>query len=236
MSLRGRHLRAFRHRGRGSRHVGAIAREGDGHRDERAGGRLHVGRSSARRSAQATATHHRPQTSVSAAHVAERMLSAAPTRAARAPRHPDAEGGRREGRRSARIRWRSAARCDDISFDDIHASQPGPARRGGRRWIQLMADLDVERLIITTNVSGSRSARSTTCSGLREARTGLAPIGSLQSLRHRIAVSSDRVPGAQPGRVASLAASTRSPRDAPRRRWQGRGHQGHQQVTWRACR
>jgi isovaleryl-CoA dehydrogenase len=77
---------------------------------------------------------------------------------------------------------------NDVFFNDVHVDASRLVGREGGAWMQLMAGLNTERLIIAAQSLGfARRALDDTLTYVTERRQFGRPIGSFQALRHRIA-------------------------------------------------
>ena len=77
---------------------------------------------------------------------------------------------------------------NDVFFTDCEVPAEAVVGREGAAWMQLMAGLNVERLIIAAQHLGqARRALDDTLAYVKERRQFGRPIGSFQSLKHRLA-------------------------------------------------
>jgi alkylation response protein AidB-like acyl-CoA dehydrogenase len=77
---------------------------------------------------------------------------------------------------------------NDVFFDDVVVPAENLVGVEGGGWMQLMAGLNVERLIIAANMVGlAQRAFDDTLAYVKERKQFGRPIGSFQALRHRIA-------------------------------------------------
>jgi len=77
---------------------------------------------------------------------------------------------------------------NDVWFDDVVVPAENLLGEEGNGWIQLMAGLNVERLIIAANMLGlAQRAFDDLLAYVKERKQFGRPIGSFQVLRHRIA-------------------------------------------------
>ena len=77
---------------------------------------------------------------------------------------------------------------NDVFFDDVVVPAENLLGVEGNGWIQLMAGLNVERLIIAANMVGlAQRAFDDLLAYVKERKQFGRPIGSFQALRHRIA-------------------------------------------------
>jgi len=131
------------------------------------------------------------KTWISAAHVAERILLICRT---------DASGSKHEGITMLEvpagakgmeirgIQTMGGKEVNDVWFDDVVVPAENLLGEEGNGWIQLMAGLNVERLIIAANMLGlAQRAFDDLLAYVKERKQFGRPIGSFQVLRHRIA-------------------------------------------------
>jgi alkylation response protein AidB-like acyl-CoA dehydrogenase len=131
------------------------------------------------------------KTWISAAHVAERILLICRT---------DASGSKHEGITMLEvpanaqgveirgIQTMGGKEVNDVWFDDVVVPAENLLGEEGNGWIQLMAGLNVERLIIAANMLGlGQRAFDDLLAYVKERKQFGRPIGSFQVLRHRIA-------------------------------------------------
>ena len=131
------------------------------------------------------------KTWISAAHVAERILLICRTDASGSKHEGitmlevpvDAEGVEIRG-----IQTMGGKEVNDVWFDDVVVPAENLLGEEGNGWIQLMAGLNVERLIIAANMLGlGQRAFDDLLAYVKERKQFGRPIGSFQVLRHRIA-------------------------------------------------
>ncbi len=131
------------------------------------------------------------KTWISAAHVAERILLIGRT---------DSSGSKHEGISMIEvpadasgieirgIETMGGKEVNDVWFDDVVVPAGNLLGQEGNGWIQLMAGLNVERLIIAANMLGlAERAFDDLLAYVKERKQFGRPIGSFQALRHRIA-------------------------------------------------
>ncbi len=131
------------------------------------------------------------KTWISAAHHADRILLIART---------DNEGSKHEGISMIEvpagapgveirgIDTMGGREVNDVFFDDVVVPAENLVGVEGQGWMQLMAGLNVERLIIAANMVGlARRAFDDVLAYVKERKQFGRPIGSFQVLRHRIA-------------------------------------------------
>ena len=131
------------------------------------------------------------KTWISAAHHADRILLVART---------DNEGSKHEGismidvpagAPGVEIRGidtMGGREVNDVFFDDVVVPAENLVGVEGQGWMQLMAGLNVERLIIAANMVGlAQRAFDDVLAYVKERKQFGRPIGSFQVLRHRIA-------------------------------------------------
>jgi alkylation response protein AidB-like acyl-CoA dehydrogenase len=112
---------------------------------------------------------------------------------------------------------------NDLFFTDCYVPEEAVLGRVDQAWMQLMAGLNVERLILAAIMLGyGERALDDTLSYVKERKQFGRPIGSFQALRHRladlateietarllvydVAVKTDANPGQQLPREASMA-------------------------------
>jgi alkylation response protein AidB-like acyl-CoA dehydrogenase len=77
---------------------------------------------------------------------------------------------------------------NDVFFDDVHIPAENLLGEEGKAWMQLMAGLNVERLIIAAQSLGlARRAMDDTLVYVKERKQFGRPIGSFQTISHRLA-------------------------------------------------
>ncbi len=77
---------------------------------------------------------------------------------------------------------------NDVFFDDVHIPAENLLGLEGKAWMQLMAGLNVERLIIAAQSLGlARRAMDDTLAYVKERKQFGRPIGSFQTISHRLA-------------------------------------------------
>lgn len=77
---------------------------------------------------------------------------------------------------------------NDVFFDDVHIPAENLLGAEGKAWMQLMAGLNVERLIIAAQSLGlARRAMDDTLAYVKERKQFGRPIGSFQTISHRLA-------------------------------------------------
>jgi alkylation response protein AidB-like acyl-CoA dehydrogenase len=77
---------------------------------------------------------------------------------------------------------------NDVFFDDVHIPAENLLGTEGKAWMQLMAGLNVERLIIAAQSLGlARRAMDDTLAYVKERKQFGRPIGSFQTISHRLA-------------------------------------------------
>ncbi len=77
---------------------------------------------------------------------------------------------------------------NDVFFDDVHIPAENLLGTEGKAWMQLMAGLNVERLIIAAQSLGlARRAMDDTLVYVKERKQFGRPIGSFQTISHRLA-------------------------------------------------
>lgn len=77
---------------------------------------------------------------------------------------------------------------NDVFFDDVHIPAENLLGAEGKAWMQLMAGLNVERLIIAAQSLGlARRAMDDTLVYVKERKQFGRPIGSFQTISHRLA-------------------------------------------------
>jgi alkylation response protein AidB-like acyl-CoA dehydrogenase len=77
---------------------------------------------------------------------------------------------------------------NDVFFDDVHIPAENLLGSEGKAWMQLMAGLNVERLIIAAQSLGlARRAMDDTLAYVKERKQFGRPIGSFQTISHRLA-------------------------------------------------
>ncbi len=77
---------------------------------------------------------------------------------------------------------------NDVFFDDCHVPAENLLGEEGKAWMQLMAGLNVERLIIAAQSLGlARRAMDDTLVYVKERKQFGRPIGSFQTISHRLA-------------------------------------------------
>jgi alkylation response protein AidB-like acyl-CoA dehydrogenase len=131
------------------------------------------------------------KTWISAAHHSSRILLIARTDDAGSKHEgismievpSDAEGITIRG-----IETMGGSEVNDVFFDDVVVPAENLVGVEGQGWMQLMAGLNVERLIIAANMVGlARRAFDDLLAYVKERKQFGRPIGSFQALRHRIA-------------------------------------------------
>ena len=184
------------------------------------------------------------KTWISAAHVAERILLICRT---------DASGSKHEGitmlevpanAKGVEIRGiqtMGGKEVNDVWFDDVVVPAENLLGEEGNGWMQLMAGLNVERLIIAANMLGlAQRAFDDLLAYVKERKQFGRPIGSFQVLRHRIA---DLATELECARLLTYDVARRVDaepgRDVParRRRWRrSRPPRSPSRSRSRACR
>jgi alkylation response protein AidB-like acyl-CoA dehydrogenase len=131
------------------------------------------------------------KTWISAAHVAERILLVCRT---------DSSGSKHEGltmlevpanAKGIEIRGiptMGGKEVNDVWFDDVVVPAGNLIGQEGGGWLQLMAGLNVERLIIAANMLGlAQRAFDDVLGYVKERKQFGRPVGSFQVLKHRLA-------------------------------------------------
>ena len=151
--------------------------------------------------------------------------SAAPTRAAASTRGSRCSASRPTPRasRSAPIETMGGREVNDVFFTDCDVPADALVGDEGQGWTQLMAGLNVERLILAAQMLGlAQRAFDDALAYVKEREQFGRPIGSFQALRHRIADLATEIECCAAAHLRRRRASRREPRravPARRRRW-----------------